>query len=187
MFALRNIADGRIDGSDATLTGGSINNAYARVYQASAIVGLLETATPVVAATGDSIAAGFNAPLTASYLSQALAAAGITYINLAMGSNQPGNRMVNATRRRRPFLKYANHALREEGINGVGTTWSNAKLYPGRVWQTTIGPQTTSTNSWADAAGQAVTANESVRMQLSDYSRIAPAPRHQPVRASRAT
>lgn len=189
MYAFRDTADGKIVGTDNTLTGGTIDGAYSRVYQASAIVGVHEEGYGrAFAIIGDSIGAGFNDLVNASYLAQALTAAGIPYINLSMGSDQPGKWAANATRRRRtPFLQYATHAICEEGINGIGTTWTNAKLfqeqcwdflntyYPGRVWQTTIGPQVTTTDSYATTANQTVTANEAVRVQLSDYIRTAPA------------
>jgi lysophospholipase L1-like esterase len=56
------------------------------------------------------------------------------------------------------------------------TIWQQLANFGVPLYQTTITPVTTSTDSWATTANQTVTANESIRTALNDYIRTVPSP-----------
>jgi hypothetical protein len=173
--------------TDKTTTG-TIAATYERLYGPAAILGIPEQVKPFVAIVGDSIAAGYNDQYDDSYLVKALTALSIPYINVAAGSEVPSKWAANSGRSRRAgLLQYCTHAIFEDGINGLGTTWANIQTNQQAAWdylnvqglkviQPTITPQTTSTNTWQTAAGQTQNANNALRVQLNALIRSKPAP-----------
>jgi hypothetical protein len=173
--------------TDKTTTG-TITATYERLYGPAAILGIPEQVKPFVAIVGDSIAAGYNDTYDNSFLVQALVALGIPFINLAAGSEVPSKWGANSGRlRRAPLLQYCTHVIFEDGINGLGTTWANIQTNQQAAWdylnaqglkviQTTITPQTTSTDTWKSTTNQTKNANESLRLQLNALIRTKPTP-----------
>jgi lysophospholipase L1-like esterase len=56
------------------------------------------------------------------------------------------------------------------------TLWEKIRSTGAIVYQTTITPKTTSTDSWATVANQTVAETESIRVQLNDWIRTVPTP-----------
>ncbi|MBS7546261.1 SGNH/GDSL hydrolase family protein [Ancylobacter oerskovii] len=84
-------------------------------------------------------------------------------------------------------LAYVKNGIMEWGVNSISngatltamrvnmlTLWNRAATFKrpdGRLFQTTIGPNTTSTDSWATLANQTVKAGEAVRVAVNDWLR----------------
>lgn len=60
--------------------------------------------------------------------------------------------------------------------NAYTTLWNRISSYGMKVWQTTITPETTSTNGWVDTIGQTVSSYLAIRNQVNDWIRTVPTP-----------
>jgi lysophospholipase L1-like esterase len=143
---------------------------------------------PVVLVTGDSIAygAGDNTSTTpwGGFITRALEGV-LPHQRVAMYGERLDHMFLNAfSRRRWPLATGCNIMLCEYPINDItlGTSlatiqsmllthWTNALSRGMRVWQTTITPVTTSTDSWATTANQTVVASNPVRILLNNWIR----------------
>lgn len=182
--------DGTTHGTTETdkTTTGTITTAVERLYGPTAILGTPEAAEPFVAIVGDSITAGFSDANDNSWITRALTTLGVPYINLSAASEAPFRWASNPYRyRRAPLLDYCTHIICEQGINQINNTtevlhadmlkvWQYLAATGLPVFQTTITPKVTSSDSYATLAGQTVTADESKRLALNAYIRSAPAP-----------
>lgn len=160
-----------------------------RVYGPYAILGYPKTpGAASIAIFGDSIAAGSSD-------------SDLGYIVRALGGDYPYQRLAfpgetvdalmqqsGTTRFRRASLMEAagiTHIICEIGVNSLGsavvetniqTLWSFLAGYGVPVYQTTITPKTTSTDSWATVENQTVGANEAARLSLNELIRSTPSP-----------
>ncbi len=156
---------------DVTLTGSVVarnGNSYSPVV----IFGTPVTPQPTVAIIGDSIASGFTDVLLYDfgYIVRALANNNVPYINLAhKGETASQFSSLANSSRRRAFLEYATHAIVNYGTNDLAalssfvatatnlqTIWQSLAALGLPVYQTTITPRTTSTDSWATTANQTI-------------------------------
>ncbi|KQP39671.1 hypothetical protein ASF44_08035 [Pseudorhodoferax sp. Leaf274] len=84
-----------------------------------------------------------------------------------VGKHSDGaDKFIASSTRRRELMQYVSHIICEYGINdvvGAGRTWTQLQAslntihgyFPDKpVWQTTLNPWTTSSDSWATTAGQ---------------------------------
>ena len=188
--------DSRVVGTESAWGTGALSGNFSGVYGAApaAILGTpLVDSAPGIIIIGDSIARGDgDNPSTGSnhteggYIRRALYGQLGYTINAISGSDSsafvfPGNTL------RTSLFKYHTHAICEYGINGIGASldtqkanllalWTLLANHGLKVFQTTITPKTTSTDSWATVANQTVTANESKRTALNDWIRTCPSP-----------
>lgn len=175
--------------NDKTLSG-TVGTAYERLYTPAAIVGVVEDETPAVAIVGDSISQGYNETYFNSFIAQALDSLKIPYVHFGAGSEQTGQWTVNQNRyHRSPLLRFCTHVIFENGVNSLNTTWANVESSQRAAWayfdslglpvsQTTLTPQTTSTDTWTTLGGQTDLGapKEPNRTLLNDLIRTLPAP-----------
>ena len=155
----------------------------------SGIVGIQETKSPVVAVVGDSITAGLSASSNLSWATTALDAAQIPYIDVSMSSAQMDKWSLDTSRRRRAgLLSHATHVLSALGVNNLSGAWpSPVQTQLQNMWayftslglpivQTTLTPQTTSTDAWATVENQTLldAGHEATRQSFNAYVRSSP-------------
>ena len=155
----------------------------------SGIVGIQETKSPVVAVVGDSIAAGLSASSNLSWATTALDGAQIPYIDVSMSSAQMDKWGLDTSRRRRAgLLSHATHVLSALGVNNLSGAWpSPVQTQLQNMWayftslglpivQTTLTPQTTSTDAWATVENQTLldAGHEATRQSFNAYVRSSP-------------
>jgi lysophospholipase L1-like esterase len=171
--------------------GGGANTAQVYGFWPLALLG--RTANKAAAIVGDSIAEGLNdtADATDAVGSVARSISGASYINLS----QSGDRLELAllsSARRLAVLPFTRNAICAMGVNDIGSArtlaaikldmvarWTEAKaMLSGaqRVFQTTITPSVTSSDSYATTANQTAAANFSTggagtRELLNDWLR----------------
>jgi lysophospholipase L1-like esterase len=142
------------------------------------ILGVPDTPMPAVAIFGDSIADGFgDSTLSATgdggYVARGLGAAGVPYVNLAVGSNRLQHDTAVTGSANRQVLPYVTHVVIELGTNDIsaGTSLSTIQGYlqamceeikavvgpygkRPRIAVCKITPRTSSTDDWATIALQ---------------------------------
>lgn len=186
-------------GADLTAAGAAnVPTANGRVFGPSAILGTPMTpGASVLGIVGDSIAAGSGdsgAWLDAGWIARSL---GLSYLyqSVAMSSQTVdawyASEGITKTRQQ-GILDRAGvtHLLCELGVNSLSQTpttillphlignglkgaWSTLASFGVPVWQTTLTPQTTSTDAWATVANQTVAAagNEANRVLVNAWLR----------------
>lgn len=167
----------------------SVSNA--RGFSPSAILGTPVTQPAVVLGIiGDSIAAGTgDADPDNGYIRRALGQ-NYSYEMVAYPGETISSFMQTqdalSIRRKNLFALFpVTHYIVEMGVNSLGsgswqanllTLWQRLAATGAKVYQTTITPVTTSTDSWATLANQTPTANEATRLAMNAYIRSLPAP-----------
>ena len=177
--------DGSTDASsaDKTLAGTMTPNAVSHVSPV-AIIGDAGMGLAFVCLVGDSIMAGLGdydniVDFGRGFGRRAMGNV-IPYVNIALS----GDSLTTAKPFRYLLTQGCTDVLSNMGTNDVknGSTlaiiqasmiasWIALGAFGARVWQTTITPQTTSTDAWATTANQTVTAHEAVRVGLNDWLR----------------
>lgn len=164
-----------------TLTGGS----SVRVFAPAAIIGQpLDTGKAVVAIVGDSIGAGDNDSQRG-------------FVERALGGNYSFQKVtysgegpiawvdLDGTQRfRRVQLLHTvgvTHIISEHGVNSIGTTLAtlqplvikywNALAAIAPTWQTTVTPQTTSTDGWVTTGNQTPFSSNANRILFNNWLR----------------
>lgn len=139
---------------------------------------------PFVVLDGDSILSGFGDSSNTwgrGFARRALDPAGIPYVHIAAS----GQTMGESTYYREWPLGGATDVIHETAINDLGTgtslasmqnfwlqRWLRRAALGARVWQTTVTPRTTSTDSWATVGNQTPSLpSESTRTSLNDWLR----------------
>lgn len=185
-------------GADLTGTGaGSVTAVnQVRVYGPAALLGR-PTYQPssTVLIIGDSIATGVGETLSAftdwGFIVRALNS-NYPFMRLSFPGETPGvwsqNGRQGCFRRTRMVgLASFSHVICQNGINSIslGTSglqsamtamWQFFAGYGIPVYQTTITPWTTSSDSWATLVNQTVTADEPTRVAVNDWIRTTPSP-----------
>jgi lysophospholipase L1-like esterase len=157
--------------TDRTLTG-TVSSTQLAILAPNAVLATgVRAAVPSVAVIGDSIAMGQGDATILTdggFIVRALDAAVKPYVRVAKGSELGQNFVAYSTsRRRRQMLQWATHAIVEYGTNDIfgGRTlaqtqadllsiWFTMWRRNAQVWQTTISPRTTSTDSWTTTGNQ---------------------------------
>ncbi len=184
--------------TDKTISG-TVGTSGVDPYGPAAIVGIPSSGVlnPVIFVAGDSIAAGTGDTPTAGtpggYIMRALYVAKLGVARHAVASQQ-GVAMANmdATgvsvgfHSTMPFLNGCSHAICEYGFNDMGVLgnqtaaateirlvacWLRLKSRGAKVYQTTITPQSTSTDGWVTTVNQTTAAWNAQRTALNDWLR----------------
>lgn len=139
---------------------------------------------PFVGHFGDSIGAGLGdsdnvSTLGRGFLRRAMANT-IPFINCCVS----GDQLANAHRIRYGMYNGCTDVICQMGVNDIvaGATfatvqanmiaaWQNLGIFGARVWQTTITPKTSSTDSWATTVNQTPFANDSNRQSINNWIR----------------
>lgn len=142
---------------------------------------------------GDSISNGsLEDDKDLGYIVRALANANLPWLHMSKGGETAQIWLdQSVTHRRRRLIAPCSHAIVEYGTNDVyGSSRTVAQIQADltaiwtalndrgiKVFQTTITPQTTSTDSWATTANQTInSAKNTVRVTVNDWIRTVPAP-----------
>lgn len=167
---------------DKSITGSVGTNSASHVSPIC-VIGDTGDGLPCVLHFGTSIAAGLgDSTITdygAGFLRRAMANV-IPYISIAVS----GDMYANNHAFRLQMAQVCTDVIDEMGINDIKggaslatiqanaiSYWNAFAAYGCRVWKTTITPYTSSTNSWADGAGQTPSAYESVRVAFNTWIR----------------
>lgn len=165
-------------------------------YTASAILGLSATAKPCVAVIGDSIAQGTGEGTSANipygFPDWSVNAASFSYCRLAVSGLAANGWPASAIGTQAlAFLQAigCTHAISQLGINDLTGTpptlvtmqgrlqaiWAALRgAGVGKVYQTTLTPASTSTDSWATLVNQTPYAAESIRVGVNNWIRTTP-------------
>lgn len=181
--------EGRKLDLDTTL-GGAIDVGSVVSYGPKAVLGESRyTNRPYIGIIGDSIAAGLGDTAQQGYFERALNL-NYSFVNTGKGSaNSNVEQQLKYSYRGWVHLGGVSHILSDYGINDInaGTAvatietqltaiWNLMIARGAKVYQATLTPITTSSDSWATVGNQTVTANEARRTQLNDWIRTVPAP-----------
>jgi lysophospholipase L1-like esterase len=187
-------AVGTTSSTDLTTSGTITANSNAGYFPA-AILGLAQPTSQSILAVGDSILAGKGdssvAGLGAGWFIRA--AASIPHLRAMPFSGETAGQWLAANGSQTQIHTFSRGhftaGLCEYGINDItgGQTlvnvqarlseiWRQMDALGMRVYQTTLPPVTTSTDSWATTANQTVTATNGIRTQVNDWIRTVPAP-----------
>jgi len=179
----------------ATVTSGNVVTQYTvpgtnNCYTAMPVVifGTLRNPKPAIALIGDSRVRGEEDTDTSSFFLGELDRSLGQYFNTAnfgVSSDKIATFLTNGIRRMAVINKYFTHAIIELGVNDVfsgsaslaqmkANIGSLLLLFPGlKKYLTTLAPLTTSTDNWATAYNQTITANDSVRTGYNTWLRTA--------------
>jgi len=180
------IGEGVTAGSDLTLPSTTaVSQSFTWVYCPAAIMGETVTPVPTVAQIGDSIAASQADAADLGFILRALNG-NFGHVNLAQQGETTGMFLAVGEGGGRAFpLAHVSHAITEYGVNDI---FNNARtlanwqsdslaLWTGlaqrgiKVFQTTITPKSTSTDSWATTANQTAAAQTGIRNSANDWIR----------------
>lgn len=185
--------------SDMSLSG-TVPTVQAFAYSPFAIVAEqnIGARRPFVSIIGDSIAAGQNLTHTEAepsgdygFAMRALQVANIGYINASRAGDKASDWgvMGRYMQLRSAVPIGTTHAIVEFGINDItngaslgtmqtrlGAVWAALTRLGIKVYQTTITPVSTSTDSWATTGNQTTHATNSVRTSVNDWIRTTPSP-----------
>jgi lysophospholipase L1-like esterase len=161
-------------------------------YQPEAIIGSGPSLTPSILIIGDSIAQGFGdvtgngaGTWTAGFIIRAINETH-PYVRMeAYGDLFRNSGEVNNVYGRDAPIKYGHYAICEYGVNDIyalGDTlaqvqasailvWSKLARRGVKTYQTTLTPETTSTDSWATSGNQTPTTGNTVRIGFNDWVR----------------
>jgi lysophospholipase L1-like esterase len=181
--------------TDYTVSAPSGTNSQGPGYAPLAIIGRCVTDQPVWAIIGDSIPSGTG---DSAYMSWGTGENGwarrslnniIPYVFISRGSTLARDWPNRGSRYSAQLLNRCTHALVTFGTNDLTNSRTLAQIQADltaiwqaqvdrgiKVYQATILPNTTSTDSWATLANQTPVASNSVRTQLNDWIRTIPAP-----------
>lgn len=169
---------------------GATTNLFIFTYSPCAIVGQPANQTEKsVLLVGDSIASGQGeTPNDRGFLIRAINDT-VGHLRVSKPSARTSDFLESVRKNRMQLASYCNNAIIQLGVNDVKfdvklevikanllDIWTELALNGVAVFQTTITPVTTSTDSWATTKNQSVTAQESVRIALNDWIRSCPAP-----------
>ncbi|MCF3941304.1 hypothetical protein [Gordonia tangerina] len=181
------LGEGVTVGSDLTLPSTTaVSQSFVWVYSPAMILGEVATPAPTVAIIGDSIAASQADNADRGFIVRALEPLNLGYVWLPQQgetmsmwhtADEGGGRAVG--------LDHVSHAICQYGVNDIFNngnslaTWqTNAlKLWTAlaqrgiSVFQTTITPKSSSTDSWATTANQTAAAQTGVRNSVNDWLR----------------
>jgi len=171
------------DRVDSTAVSASNTTCYSPV----AILGVPTNVGPSIAIFGDSIIAG-SGDTTVTDRGWARIAIGSTYPHLTLcKSSEKFENFMGASRQRRGVIASGcTHAVCHYGANDLSTALATLKTNALDVWksladrgikvfQATLIPNTTSTDTWQTVANQTVTANEANRLAINAWFRDASA------------
>ena len=170
---------------DITVSGAYTSNAKF-AYAPFAIIGKTKSNSKGVYIFGDSISVGTgDSPTAIGYIAKGVMNT-LPYSTMGLPSDVAYN-AVNPYIYRKLTTKYCTHAIVEYGINDLSKgqslsqiqnnlikIWTELKNRGLKVYQCTITPKTTSTDSWATVANQTSFGQESVRVQLNNWIRTTP-------------
>lgn len=180
------IGEGVTAGSDLTLPSiTAVSSSFTWVFSPCMILG--ETAAPVVtvAQIGDSIAASQNDQADFGFILRALNNS-YGYVSLAQqGETIAMFQTADEGGGRGPALDHVSHAVCQYGVNDIYNNAVTLATYQAsclslwtalarrgiKVFQTTITPKSTSTDSWATLANQTADAATSIRNNANDWFR----------------
>lgn len=186
--SLGDALDQSMGATDQTLTCDAVSS-FDIPHTLSPIAILSNTTQPSLLLIGDSIDAGWNGSLN---VANSVGDAGVLapsigptfgYANFGVGGTQAFTYTTNSTIRQ-SLYQYFSHFVVEFGINDLigGRSLATLKtslstIYSGfggkPAFQTTLTPDTTSTDSWATVANQSVTSIEGDRTSFNDSLRAA--------------
>ncbi|WP_295525523.1 SGNH/GDSL hydrolase family protein, partial [Novosphingobium sp. Chol11] len=186
------LSEGRTDGSDLTASTGGLATGGGNAYGPSMIFGQTRSPLASTLIIGDSIAAGVGERSAdcdgsgfAGYVERALAS-NAPWISATRSSIKLSDFNTAHWRRMRDVRSLVSNVICELGINDIKSASSLATLQAAAisvwtasgaggasVWQTTITPETTSTNGWVTTAAQTITnaGQNSVRTSYNDWLR----------------
>ncbi len=189
------------NGSDATTGTGALTNAGGGINTSlmSAVLGTTSPPAKAVYIAGDSIAYGVNNNYTrppfannaVGYVIQGLgcllASPPYNWVNTPVIGTTIAERLTGIDPSHVSLMANCQAAICELGINdlgeGVAAMQANYRAYWAMlaargmsVWQTTITPQTDSTDFWTSASNQSVRSMENTRVTINDWIRTNPAP-----------
>lgn len=176
---------------------GSSTTAHVDAYSPLCILG--NTSAPSIAVVGDSISNGSGDASTFSLGGRTVRNTGFVmrafgnvknFVNVSVPSEYVTSYNYSYKKYRRGLLIYpCKYAIVELGINNIisGTSLASMQAAYTALWtklsddgllvyQTTLTPYTTSTDSWATVENQTVSANEATRVALNDWFRTTPSP-----------
>lgn len=156
--------------TDKTM-GGTLGTSGAG-FQMPPLAILGQTTKPSVIILGDSIGAGFgndnnHAPQDGKMGVIARGLGGLPFLNLSLASER-ANSFIAAGPNRKLLIPFCSHLITQYGTNDFGAAQTDAQLKASlqsiwalkaphtKVYQATLCPRTTSTDSWATEASQTV-------------------------------
>lgn len=171
-------------------TSGVVPTVFETAYSPLVVKGTTRLPQSAIALVGDSIMASLNDTLNRGFAERAIAGKyGWTRCALI------GDKAINFADPTKRFHRMSlwpfgiSHAICDYGINDVTAGSSLAVIQANlticwmtlaqrgiKVYQTTLGPHTTSSDSWATTVNQTVTIHEAVRVAVNDWIRTTPAP-----------
>jgi lysophospholipase L1-like esterase len=181
--------DGKATGVDYTTTG-TLSTVNVWGYGPVAIVGHTKSTSKSIIVIGDSIAAGVSDNgINTGFIPRAIRDKYNYGLVARSGETAGGFQGLTRRLRNRQISNYYTHSIVEYGINDIASShslstiqadltsiWNSMVSRGMKVFQTTITPQTTSTDSWSTTTNQTPFAQETVRKQLNDWIRTIPSP-----------
>lgn len=155
------------------------------------VLGATELRRPIIGVLGDSIAGGTGDPTLFGMYERALTSAvtdsqgsgigSFSYVNLSQGGEGANLTFPGAFPHRLTWLGGCTDVICALGENSLGNTptqiatallgqWKATAGLGSRVYQSTITPQTTSTDGWATSGNQ-TTAHNATRVQVNNWLR----------------
>lgn len=175
------------DTTDMTDSGTLSSGATVAAYHPSYIIGKTKTSNAVLI-IGDSIAQGTSEYNDRGYIRDALYG-NIPFNIIAVGGQTLISFQTINRQRRIQIAQYCKYAICEYGTNDFPGTATVAELQAQyievwtalvnrglKVYQTTITPRTSSTDSWATTTNQTVNSKDAKRIELNEWIRTCPAP-----------
>ena len=179
---------------DKTASGTVTSGTTTHMYEPGVILGapkvpggavILGVGDSIMAGSGDSGAAGLDTGWFLRAINNAYPTHLVAYASEAPLSWTSSSGIYSARRKATVERVGATHIVCEHGINGVSATgwqanidalWAQLAIYGLPIYQTTLTPKTTSTDAWATAGNQAVSADEARRVAFNTYVRTTPSP-----------
>lgn len=182
--------------TDKTLSG-TVTTAETRGFGPSLILAEARAGLPLVAAIGDSILYGQNDVTTTlgsttdrGFIARAMLTGQVPYTKIGSGGDKTsGFKTWANSYNRRLLVPGATHAVVYIGINGLRQGDTAASVIADltiiyqwladlgiEVWACTIGPRSTSTDSWATTVNQTPDTYNANRVTVNEWIRTTPAP-----------
>lgn len=189
---------GRANGDLTAPGSGAVAASISYLYAPSAILGRPASRTaPSVVIVGDSISTGETTDRPSSawsdsaapaggYIARALTVGSVPWLAIGCTGERASNFAGANSYRRRALVPYASQAIVNYAINDILdgqtltqiqgnliTVWGMLQARGCKVWQTTITPHTTSSDSWATVGNQTVAdgTQNAVRISLNTWIR----------------
>lgn len=180
-------------GADLTITGSTLTGFTQTNGGGLPPLGIIGVATSTTASLGifgDSIAAGYQddywgGNATGGFLDRFAVANALPFVNYSLGGDMFAKMNTDTVRgwRYGPELGGITHGVCEYGVNDVVTFtlsslktnaiayWTYLKNKSVKLYQTTLTPYSTSTDSWTTTTNQSVKSFEAVRTGFNDWVR----------------